>query len=305
MHKQAKASKPMPPPAAPRIRHSAPSRACVVTSSDFKSCIAPLKNVLSANKIEYAARHKYELRWVPMLAARADNCSFQFNKIDAMVRAIDDGCAHVLWLDIDLLVTEMRFDFTAWLAAGNASSLAATTGDAEFDGFDAVFQAAPHPFGGGHASASRQEQLSQLNSGVWAVRSNARSRAALTSLDLPRFCNINQPEQNALIHRIAQADQGKLSSWRVRMLSDERGAAADGLPLAQAECGSSRPSKDGSLECAWRPGDFCAHFYPTACPLHDATAFLRAQASRVDWPQTRAALRAQTAARRTGAGARR
>jgi hypothetical protein len=205
---------PPPPPPPPSVSSGAPAtRACVLTSADFKSCIAPLESVLRANKLEYASRHGYELRWVPMLRPRTDNCSFQFNKIDAMVRAIDSGCAYALWLDLDLLVTDMAHDFVRWLtdaAAEDTSAVTSTAASAarrseppsNATAFDAVFQATAAPFGSGRASSmSRAQQRTALNSGLWAVRATSATHAALTSLDVRRFCLVNQPEQNVWLQR--------------------------------------------------------------------------------------------------------
>ena len=73
------------------------------------------------------------------------------------------------------------------------------------------------------ASASTAEErraldelmIRGLNAGIWAVRANNRTRAALTSLDLATFCTMNQPEQNALVRKLLQTYAD--GSWRCAM----------------------------------------------------------------------------------------
>ena len=55
-----------------------------------------------------------------------------------------------------------------------------------------------------------------LNSGIWIIRGNARSRAALTSINVSAFCNANQAEQNALVRRASQMQAE--GTWSVLMM---------------------------------------------------------------------------------------
>lgn len=271
---------------------SARGRICVLTSDSFSSCLAPLEQLVRANKLEYAARHFFELRWVTFLAPRKDGCSYYFNKLDALVHAMDGGCNYLLWLDIDLLVTRMDFNFVDWLVDDRGESI------------DACFP------GGLPSSAPRYSLVGTLNSGVIALRSNARTRAALTSINATAFCNVQQAEQNALMWKIRETDVRH--DWLVHVMANDRAGnsaatVSQTLPLMHGECGSSRPVardiKPGAevpwthvrqdpagagrwIMCKWQPGDFSAHFYPSACPLHDMLAFLRNATKEVRWPHT-------------------
>ena len=103
-------------------------------------------------------------------------------------------------------------------------------------------------------------------------------------------------------HTAASADLAAVAA------SANRAGASQ--PLMQGECGSSRPHSaqhpvgadvppshyrddpskpgvEGRFLCRWQPGDFSAHFYPAACPLHDMIAFMRnATTLGLHWPHT-------------------
>ena len=49
----------------------------------------------------------------------------------------------------------------------------------------------------------------------------------------------------------------------------------------------SKPPGERRFACKWQPTEhFSAHFYPTACPLHDMIAFMHNATHLVHWPHT-------------------
>ena len=47
------------------------------------------------------------------------------------------------------------------------------------------------------------------------------------------------------------------------------------------------PPGERRFACKWQPTEhFSAHFYPTACPLHDMIAFMHNATHLVHWPHT-------------------